>query len=400
MSKRRLVIVGASLAGHRAARTMHQLDPDREITVLGAESHLPYQRPPLSKQFLTGRFSADRLRLRGAIDTIDLQLSTPARSLDRASGVIKTDDGSHPYDDLIIATGANPIQLPQLPQGPRTVYLRTLDDCVRLRSLIAPGRHCTIIGAGFIGLEVAATAHQLGANVTVVERTGRVLPRAGGEIAAAVIERWHRDNSIDLRFGTEVAAFDPDLGICDSTSGDRWNTDVLVVGVGVRPSVEWLEGQLALDINGGIRAGADGRVENEVSIGVAGDVASWFHPLYQRFLRFEHFDNAIGQATHLVTNLARGTATALTDIPFGWSDQFGHLIQFLGTTGPDYTEVTEEADDAGGLIITYLIDAIPVGAILIDATHQLEPTRARIQHALDVTRLDSNGPQPSSNAPI
>jgi 3-phenylpropionate/trans-cinnamate dioxygenase ferredoxin reductase subunit len=332
----RVVVVGASLAGLHAARALRRHGFDGTLTVVGDEPHQPYDRPPLSKQVLAGAWEPERTALVNERDAdLDLTwtLGRSATGLDARARTVALDDGSTlAYDGLVIATGAAARRLPGTPELAGVHVLRSLDDAVALRADLdaAPGR-VVVVGAGFIGAEVAATARQRGLAVTLVEPLpvplGRVL---GGEVAETVAA-VHRDEGVDLRLGVGVEAIEGGdrverVRLADGTTVDA---DVVVVGIGVTPNVGWLEAS-GLPLADGVVADATCRVVPGVV--AAGDVARWHHPTYGEDLRVEHWDHAIAQGGHAAETLLAGDAggQAFAPVPWFWSDQYDRKIMLAG----------------------------------------------------------------------
>jgi NADPH-dependent 2,4-dienoyl-CoA reductase/sulfur reductase-like enzyme len=317
----RIVVAGAGLAGLRAAETLLRGGYAGQLLVLGDEVHAPYDRPPLSKQFLAGKWDMDRVWLRreDGLD-FDLRLGAAVSSLDLAAGKVETADGfAVPFDGLVIATGATPRTLPGYEDA---IVLRTLDDARRLKAALQIGARVTVIGAGFIGSEVASTAVELGCDVTLIEVLPRPLARVFPPAVGDVIAELHRDHGVDLRLGEAVAREDLDA-------------DVVVVGIGVVPNTAWLEGS-GLTIDNGVvcdetcaAIGGDGRVV------AAGDVARWPNQLFDgQLMRIEHWTNAAEQAEAAARRLL-GEREPFAPVPYFWSDQYNVKIQFVGVAGPD-----------------------------------------------------------------
>ena len=342
---RSIAVVGASLAGLRAVEALRHEGFDGRITVIGAESRLPYDRPPLSKQVLAGEWDVDRIQLRDAdrydeLD-LDLRLGTRADRLDLAGSAVGIDDGTAiPYDGLVIATGASPRVLPGMPALPGLFTLRTLDDCLALTAAVAqPGCRVVVVGAGFIGSEVAATCHRRGAAVTVLEMLPVPLARVLGEEMGKVCGQLHLDEGVDLRCGVGVAAVEGDGRVerVVLSDGQDVEADVVVIGVGVQPATAWLDDS-GLTLRDGVLCddrcfalGSDGRVV------AAGDVARWHNPLVGADIRVEHWTNAAEQGDHAARNLLAGPdeATPFAPVPFFWSDQYDVKIQYVGHSSPD-----------------------------------------------------------------
>ncbi len=344
----RVVVAGASLAGLHAARALRQAGYDGSLVVVGDEPHRPYDRPPLSKQVLAGAWESERTALGRPADddlAIEWRLGAAAIALDPERRAVTLADGTElAYDGLVIATGATPRPLPGTEGTSGVHVLRTLDDCLALRSALDAGpSRVIVVGAGFIGAEVAATCRGRGLDVTLVEPLpvplGRVLGGEVGEAMAAL----HRDEGVDLRLGVGVEAV---LGDERATGvrlsdGSEVIGDVVVVGIGVRPNTDWLAGS-GLPLDDGVVADATCRVAP--GIVTAGDVARWFHPRYGELLRVEHWDHAIAQGAHAAATLLAGEAggAPFAPVPWFWSDQYDRKIMLAGrTVGADEVRVVD-----------------------------------------------------------
>lgn len=359
-----VVVVGASLAGLRAAEEIRHEGHRGPVIVVGDEDHAPYDRPPLSKQLLAGTWEVDRIHHHApdALDTlgIDFRLGCRATTLDVDARVVSLDDGTDlSYDGLVIATGARARPLPGTAglAGVRTV--RTLDDCLGLRAdLEAAGDapRVVVIGAGFIGAEVAATCHGLGARVTMVEALPAPLARVLGTEMGAACASLHTDAGVDLRVGVGVdrivapnASPNGSLNGAPGASplvvhlvdGTAITADVVVVGIGVTPAVDWLEGS-GLTLENGVvctdRLFATDRVV------AAGDVARWTHRALGEDLRVEHWTNAAEGGAAAARNLLAGWTDGIPYEPvlFFWSDQYSTKIQVIGRPDPDDEVVVVE----------------------------------------------------------
>jgi len=377
---RRLVVVGGALAGHRSAIHARRLDPDLDITVLAAEDELPYQRPPLSKGYLLGTVSAQRVRLRGAGEGYRLLTSTPATGLDLAQSRVLTHEAAYQFDLLIVATGARPHQLEGFSPDESVLYLRTVGDANRLKEALSRIHHLTIVGGGFIGAEVAVSARRLGVEVTIVEQSAHLLSRAVGTGVSRLIEENLQQLGIQLALDSSTTIESVDRQRLVRDGSREWLTDLVVVGVGVHPSTEWLGGALPLRADRGIAVNEFGLVDGYSQIAAAGDVASWHHPLYARPLRFEHFEVAANQALHTAEALVKNERVAYGDLPFGWSDQGELLVQILGVPSPDLAE--EEESVVGGRMFLYRRDDRIEGAVLVNAPEELMTLRDRILSSL------------------
>lgn len=331
-----VVIVGASLAGLRAAETLRQEEFSGRITVIGAEPHMPYDRPPLSKRLLAGDWEPERIALRkpDSIDElgVDWRTGVTAVGLDLDRRVVALADGSEvEFDGAIIATGAAPRRLPAQGDHGHVHELRTLGDSLALRAKLADGaRRIVIIGAGFIGLETAATARQLGNEVEVLEGGPAPLMRALGAEHGAAVAAVHADHGVEIRCGVSVDGFDPSGCIIDG--GTLVPADVIVVGIGVVPATEWLDDS-GLDIRDGIVCASDLNVGTPL-VYAAGDAVRWHNPLFDEEMRIEHWTNAAEQgaraASNLIAEAAGSETTPYAPVPFFWSEQYDRRIQFLG----------------------------------------------------------------------
>lgn len=338
---RDVVIVGASLAGLRAAEALRTGGFEGTVTVIGAEPHLPYDRPPLSKRLLSGEWEPDRAILRKQDDmgSLDVQwrLGTAASGLDLGGRTVRLADGdSVGFDGLVVATGAAVRRLPDQDEHGHVTVLRTLDDALDLRDRIAGGgRRVVVVGAGFIGLEVAATARGLGNDVVVLEGAPAPLIRALGPEMGAAAAAVHADHGVEIRCGVSVEGFTDGAVVVDG--GRREPADVVVVGIGVVPSTGWLTDS-GLDIDDGVVCRQDLSTGSPLAY-AAGDVARWYNPLYEETMRVEHWTNAAEQGALAAANLlaeADGRPTeAYAPVPFFWSEQYDRRIQFLGRAAPD-----------------------------------------------------------------
>ena len=343
MAPKSVTIVGASLAGLRAAETLRREGYGEPITLIGDEIHEPYDRPPLSKQVLAGAWNTDRLLLSPPekLNDLDLDLRLGVRaehfelgsrdlSVVGAGGAAETLN----VNALLIATGARCRTLPDTEGLAGVHVLRSLDDCLALRSdLDASPSRVVVVGAGFIGAEVAATARERGLEVTMVEALatplGRVLGDAMGEVCAMV----HRDHGVDLRTGVGVERLAGTQRIEEVflTDGSSIEADVVVVGIGVTPNTEWLD-LSGLTIDNGVVCDESCLAAEGVT--AAGDVARWPNERFGEVMRVEHWDNAVEQGAHAARRLL-GAAEPFTPVPWFWSDQYDRKIQLAGRVRPD-----------------------------------------------------------------
>jgi NADPH-dependent 2,4-dienoyl-CoA reductase/sulfur reductase-like enzyme len=344
---RTVVVVGASLAGLRATETLRREGFDGRIVFVGAEPHLPYDRPPLSKQLLAGEWQPQEIALRRApYDELDveLRLGVRATALDAGERVLTFDGGETlAFDGALLATGATPRTLPGTPDLDGIFVLRTVDDALDLRARLDAGPRVVVVGAGFIGSEVAATCRLRGLQVTVLEALPAPLVRGLGPVLGMVCGELHRDHGVDLRLGVGVAAIEGDGRVerVRLDDGSTVEADVVVVGVGVVPVTDWLEGSgLVLD-NGIV---CDETLLAAPGIVAAGDVARWPNPLFDgELMRLEHWTNAAEQGVAAARRLlvTEGDEPEVyAPVPFVWSDQYDRKIQTVGHfRGDDDMEV-------------------------------------------------------------
>ncbi len=340
-----IVVIGGGLAAANAVSELRDRGYADDITLVGAEPHLPYERPPLSKGLLLGTdapesvFVHDRAWYDG--QRVELRLGTRVTAIDRTRRRVLFDGGELPYDRLILTTGSTARRLPALEAGDVPVrYLRTLDESLALKNELT-GR-MLIVGAGWIGLEIAAAARQAGAEVTVVETAAWPLLGVLGPELAPLIAELHRDHGVDLRLGTAVAGVEgAEVLLSD---GARLRPDLVVAGVGAVPT-DALAAEAGLATGNGVLV--DARLATaDPAVFAAGDVANHDHPSLGR-LRVEHWDNAIEQGKHVAGSVLGDTAP-YTRQPYFFSDQFELGMEYLGRVGRDgYDELIVRGDRAG-----------------------------------------------------
>ena len=387
-----IVVVGASLAGLRAAEELRSEGFDGTVTVVGDEVHAPYDRPPLSKQVLAGHWDIDRLALTvgvdGGIDALDLdwRLGTLATGLDLDARQVVLADGERlGFDGLVIATGATPRRLPGS-EGLAGVHtLRTLDDCLALRAEVDAGaRRVVVVGAGFIGAEVAATCRTRGLDVTILEALPVPLGQALGDEMGAVLADVHRDHGVDVRLGTAVAGLDGgDDGRVERVrlaDGSAIDADLVVVGIGVVPNTGWLEGS-GLTLDDGVVC--DATTLAAPGVVAAGDVARWPSRRFGELMRVEHWDNAIAMGPTPPDGCwparreeAGGEATGEPEpydpVPWFWSDQYDRKIQLAGrSAGADEVRVVDGSTEERRFVALYGRGDRLVGALAMNRPRQL-----------------------------
>ncbi|MEU5833411.1 FAD-dependent oxidoreductase [Streptomyces diacarni] len=348
---RHIVVVGTGAAGLGVAQELRHLGYDEALTLVGAENHPPYDRPPLSKRFLTGAAEAEQLWLAGP-DTLDRLGATVHRGrraagADLAARTVSLDDGRRlPYTDLVIATGVTPRTLPGIAEHAGAVTLKTLEDAHSLTGRLRPGRRLVVVGGGFLGTETAWTALSMGCEVTLVTPTPTVLPGLGEQVGSLTGERLAAAGATVLT-GTAVEAVRQGDGPPGSgdlrvllDNGTRLPADTVLTAIGSAPDVGWC-GTTGLDLADGIRCDAVGRAAPGVH--ACGDVAAWYCPPHGRHLRLEHRMHAGDQARVVAADLLGGHRE-LDWVPFFWTDQGPHKIVVHGLITPEAEFETHEAD--------------------------------------------------------
>ena len=348
-----MVVIGAGECGTRAALALREAGWDGDVTLIGAEPHHPYERPPLSKDAFADEAPTPRgiAGAHGLTEAgITFRPSTGAVAIDRGRHAVRLSDGEElPYHRLLLATGARPRVLP-LPgaDGPTTAMLRTLDDAARIRAALGPGRRLAIIGGGFIGLELAAAARRLGADVTVLEALPRLLTRGVPPEIAGILEARHRAKGVRFRFDARLAAIAPDAVVLQD--GSHIPADLVVVGIGAVPDTALAEAAGLPCANGVI---VDDRLATaDPMIFAAGDCCAFPHPLYDRRIRLESWRSAQEQGTQAARNML-GHDEPHTAVPWFWSDQYDLTLQISGLADGAVTCVRRQpADDV--LILFHL----------------------------------------------
>jgi 3-phenylpropionate/trans-cinnamate dioxygenase ferredoxin reductase subunit len=329
------VIIGANLAGGNAAITLREEGFAGRIILIGAEQHLPYERPPLSKQYLRGEMGADKTFLRPgdfyALNSIETLLGVSATHVDAKAKVVELASGeSIPYDKLLIATGGRN-RRPPIPgiDLPGVFELRTLADAEIIRGAAQAGKKVVVVGMGFIGSEVAASLRSLGLNVSVIE--GKESPLGGvlGDEVSGVIEAVHKENGVEMHFGEMVASFEGTTHVerVITRGGLEIECDFAVIGVGIEPVTDIVRGT-DMKLENGILVDEYCRTSID-DIFAAGDVANHFHPLVGRHVRVEHWQNAIRQGVAAAKSML-GRGAPYEEVHWFWSDQYDLNIQYAG----------------------------------------------------------------------
>jgi 3-phenylpropionate/trans-cinnamate dioxygenase ferredoxin reductase subunit len=388
-----VVVVGGGLAGLRAAETLRAGGHGGPVVLAGAEAHPPYDRPPLSKQFLAGTWGLDRVVLRGheKLAALGLELRPGHRAvwLDVAGHEVGFDDGSVvPFDGLVVATGAEPRTMSGAEGVAGVHVLRTLDDCLSLAAAGAdPAARLVVIGAGFIGSEVAATFHGQGRRVTVVEALPIPLARVLGDEMGEACACLHREHGVDLRTGVAVAGLRTELEAArkrvtgvELVDGTVIPAEVVLVAIGVRPATGWLRSS-GLEVRDGVVA--DATLHAADGVVVAGDTARWWDEDHGVERRVEHWTNAAEQGMHAARSLMAGrrAADAYRPVPYFWSDQYDVKIQMIGIPDPaDPVEVVEGSVESGRFVAIYEHDGRLSAALAFGRPRQLMRFRPLLEH--------------------
>jgi NADPH-dependent 2,4-dienoyl-CoA reductase/sulfur reductase-like enzyme len=382
-----IAVVGASLAGLSAARALRDQSYDGCIVVIGDEVHAPYDRPPLSKEFLAGTASLDDIAL-GTPDDEDLglewRLRTTAVGLDHVTRSVLLDDGSEiRADGVVLATGARARRLPDGDGLDGVHVLRSLEDAIALREDLALAERLVVIGAGFIGAEVASTARKLGLDVTVVET--QPVPLAGplGTDMGAVCARLHADHGTRLLTGTGVAGVigTGRVQAVELTDGTRLPADAVVVGIGATPNIEWLASS-GVALGNGVLTDADSAT-NIPGVVAVGDCAATWSPAAERHVRIEHWTNALEQPAIAAATLLGAGEPATTPVPYFWSDQYGARIQFAGSRREgDVARVVEGSCADRSFLVVYERDGQPVAILGMNQPRLFTRWRRQLRSAV------------------
>lgn len=358
---RSIAVVGGSLAGLRAVEALRRRSYSGEIEWIGGEDSPPYDRPPLSKQLLDGSWEVERVffRRREGYDglSVNRRFGRVATSLDLTHRRLQLDDGSTiAFDGLVIATGARARTLPLAPALAGVHTLRTLSDALSIRAALDHAPRVVVIGAGFIGLEVAAACSKRRLDVTVIDMFAAPLTRAVGSEVGRVLERLHRDHGVDFRLGRSVVRLEGSRRVEQVVLDDasKLSADLVIVGIGAIPETEWLR-NTGLHVADGVVCDAAG-FTGAPGVVAAGDVARWQNPLFDNALRVEHWTNATEHAVIAVDRLLDGpeSSARLTTVPYFWSDQHDVKLQFVGQFAPsDAVQILEESTEPRRLCAIY-----------------------------------------------
>jgi 3-phenylpropionate/trans-cinnamate dioxygenase ferredoxin reductase subunit len=355
------VIIGAGLAGAKAAEALRDSGFGGQIVLFGAEAQLPYERPPLSKDYLAGKKELDEFTVQPENwyrdHDVDLRLNTTVQTVDRAAHAVGHSEGKHEhYDKLLLATGSS-ARRPPIPgsDAEGVHFLRTVDDAAALRALLTDGSRLAVIGAGWIGLEVAAGARQAGAEVTVVESADLPLAALGSDVGR-VFADLHREHGVDLRLGAQVERIDTDGGRATGlrlADGSSVAADAVLVAVGAQPRIELAEAAGLTMTDGGVAVDAALRT-SDPDIFAVGDIAAAEHPLFGTRIRTEHWANALKQPAVAAAGML-GKPAEYDELPYFFTDQYDLGMEYVGHA-PHYEKVVFRGDVAKREFTAFWLD--------------------------------------------
>jgi NADPH-dependent 2,4-dienoyl-CoA reductase/sulfur reductase-like enzyme len=372
---RHVVVVGASLAGVHAVDGLREAGFDGEVTLLGAEPQLPYDRPPLSKDGLRLGLAPEQNLLHPADwydqHGVQLRLGCEAVGLDVERRRLALAGGEEiGYDGLILATGSRARRFDVGAAGAPVYLLRTAADSARLHERLVAGLRLVVIGAGFIGLEVAATAKGMGLEVSVVELAPAPLARVLGDEVGAWFHRYHAAHDVDVHCGNAVTGIEATGGVSKVhlRDGTVLAADVIVAGVGSVPAVEWLRSS-GLHLADGVVCDAYLRT-SAPDVVAAGDIVRWYNPLFDEDLRIEQWTNAVEQGSYAARSLLGAATEPYSSAPYFWSDQFSAKMRFVGRANAAQHVVVERSDESA-VVALYGRDGLVRGALCVNATRRL-----------------------------
>jgi NADPH-dependent 2,4-dienoyl-CoA reductase/sulfur reductase-like enzyme len=387
-SEKGIVIVGGGLAAARTAEQLRRSQYTGRITIVSDEVHLPYDRPPLSKEVLRKEVDDVALKPREWYDEKDiaLRLGSAVVGLDTAERTITLDDGTVlGYDELVIATGLVPRRIPAFPDLEGIRVLRSVDESMALREHASAARHAVVIGAGFIGCEVAASLRSLGVDVVLVEPQPTPLASVLGEQIGGLVARLHRGEGVDVRLGLGVAEVRGQecVDTVVLTDGTELSADLVVVGIGSRPATEWLEGS-GIEVDNGVICDEAGRT-SAPHVWALGDVASWRDATGHQ-ARVEHWSNVADQARVAVPAMLGQDVPTNVVVPYFWSDQYDVKIQCLGD--PEADDIVHLVEDDGRKFLAYYErDGVLVGVVGGGMPGKVMKVRAKIAAATPIAEV-------------
>ena len=384
-----ILIVGGGLAATRTAEQLRRADFTGPVTIVSDEVHLPYDRPPLSKEVLRSEVDDVTLKPREFYDekNITLRLGSAATGIDTAAQTVTLDDGSVlGYDELVIATGLVPRRIPAFPDLEGIRVLRSFDESLALRRHASRSTPRVVVGAGFIGCEVAASLRGLGVDVVLVEPQPAPLASVLGEQIGGLVARLHRAEGVDVRTGVgvaEVAGQTVTSRRVVLTDGTEVHADLVVVGIGSRPATDWLDGS-GIEVDNGVICDAAGRT-SAPNVWALGDVASWRDPKGHQ-VRVEHWSNVAEQARVVVPAMLGQDAPSVVVVPYFWSDQYDVKIQCLGE--PDATDIVHVVEDDGRKFLAfYERDGAVAGVVGGGMPGKVMKARAKIAAAVPISEV-------------
>ncbi|WP_235735633.1 NAD(P)/FAD-dependent oxidoreductase [Nocardioides alcanivorans] len=385
----RIAIVGASAAGLSAAETLRREGFRGGLTLIGSETLPPYKRPPLSKQVLSGDWSEERTHLRKEEELKALEaewrLGVSASSLDRDNRRIVLNDGSTVnYDGLIVATGVAPRRLDTSEDLDGVHLLRTMNDARRMRDQFVAGRHLVVVGAGFLGCEVAAVARRIGMEVSLVDPLSAPMIRQLGSTVAREVDSLHAQHGTRIYAGVGVASLHGNgerLSEVRLTDGTVLQADLALVAIGSTPNVDWLR-NTGLSLSNGVDCDAYCRAAPDIV--AAGDVASWEHPLFKRRVRLEHQTNALEQGAAAAQALLGLAVEPFAPIPYFWSDQYNAKIQVYGMPHEQArTSIVRGEPGSGRFAAAYHLDGRLVAVLTWNMPRETLGLREELRSSLN-----------------
>ncbi|WP_197374404.1 NAD(P)/FAD-dependent oxidoreductase [Mycolicibacterium baixiangningiae] len=381
-----IVIVGGGLAAARTAEQLRRSHYPGPVTIVSDEDHLPYDRPPLSKEVL--RSETDDVTLKPAEfyqeNDITVLLGAGAATLDTAARTLTLTDGRViGYDELVIATGLVPKRIPSIPDMPGVHVLRSFGESLKLREEAASARRAVVIGAGFIGCEVAASLRKLGVDVVLVEPQPAPLASVLGTQIGELVARLHRAEGVDVRCGVGVSEVRGEgrVQAVVLSDGTEVDADIVVVGIGSRPATDWLDGS-GIVLDNGVLCDAEGR-SSAPHVWAIGDVASWLDTVGNQ-VRVEHWSNVADQARVLVPAMLGQDIPGVVSVPYFWSDQYDVKIQCLGEPEADDTVHIVE-DDGRKFLAYYERDGVVAGVVGGGMPGKVMKTRNKIANGAPIS---------------
>ncbi|MER7621491.1 FAD-dependent oxidoreductase [Streptomyces sp. NPDC126503] len=379
---RHVVVAGAGMAGVQTAVALREQGFTGTVTLIGAEPHQPYDRPPLSKAVLLGKAEGSAFDIDFADLDIDLRLGLEAVALRPGDREIDTGAGPVPYDALVIATGAHPVILPGAEGVPGVHLLRTLDDAVRLAPVLERRQTVVVVGAGWIGAEFATAAREAGCAVTVVEAAERPLGDALPAEVTAFMAGWYAERGAELLTHARVAAVRPGAVVLDD--GRELAADAVVVGIGARPTTGWLAGSgIALDPDGAVTA--DDRLRTSLpDVYAVGDCASFPSARYGARLLVHHWDNALQGPRTVAADILGALPEPYDPVPYFWSEQFGRFVQYAGRHADADGTVWRGDPSSEAWSVLWLRGGVPVALLAVGRPRDLAQGRKLIESGTPV----------------